>query len=211
MDLKQYLKIIKMNESRISAIVGGLIIAVIAVMVFNYFKNIDSGITTPNSISTENATISQSNYVVERGDSLWSIAEDKLGDGFRWKEIAEVNDLPTDTTLRAGQELKLPSQTIAEADTEISEPVTETIVATTEPEVVVTPSPVPSITPVAASTTKLNIPDSSTSYTVVKGDNLWNIAVATYGDGFRWTDIAQANKLENPRVIHAGNVLVLPR
>lgn len=209
MDLKQYLKIIKMNESRISAIVGGLIIAVIAVMVFNYFKNVNSGITSPTSVSTENTTISQNSYTVERGDSLWSIAEAKLGDGFRWKEIAEVNDLPTDTTLRAGQELKLPSQTIAEVETETAEEVEVVAVSTTEPEVVATTAPTPSITPVAASISKLNIPGES--YTVVKGDNLWNIAVETYGDGFRWKDIAEANKLENPRVIHSGNVLVLPR
>ncbi len=49
------------------------------------------------------------------------------------------------------------------------------------------------------------------SYTVVRGDNLWNISVRAYGDGFGWTKIAQRNGLVNPDLIHAGNVFVLPR
>lgn len=49
------------------------------------------------------------------------------------------------------------------------------------------------------------------SYTVVKGDNLWSIAVRAYGDGFAWTKIAQANSLVNPGFIHTGNVFVIPR
>lgn len=54
-------------------------------------------------------------------------------------------------------------------------------------------------------------PITQTSYTVVKGDSLWKIAVRTYGDGFEWVKIAKANKLTNPNIIHAGNVLTLPR
>ncbi len=49
------------------------------------------------------------------------------------------------------------------------------------------------------------------TYIVVKGDNLWDIAVRAYGDGYRWTEIAQENNLENPDLIHSGNVLTLPR
>jgi nucleoid-associated protein YgaU len=51
----------------------------------------------------------------------------------------------------------------------------------------------------------------STQHVVVRGENLWNIAVSEYGNGFMWSKIASANHLVNPRVIHAGNVLVLPR
>lgn len=49
------------------------------------------------------------------------------------------------------------------------------------------------------------------TYTIVKGDCLWNIAVRAYGDGFAWTKIAQANNLENPNLIYPGNILTLPR
>lgn len=59
---------------------------------------------------------------------------------------------------------------------------------------------------IAASTTNLG----NKEYTVVSGDSLWKIAVAQYGDGYRWPQIAQSNNLANPDLIHAGNVLVLP-
>ena len=49
------------------------------------------------------------------------------------------------------------------------------------------------------------------TYEVVRGDSLWNIAVRAYGDGYRWVEIARENSLVNPDLIHAGNILVLPR
>jgi nucleoid-associated protein YgaU len=48
-------------------------------------------------------------------------------------------------------------------------------------------------------------------YTVKKGDYLWDIAVRAYGDGFRWVEIARANQLINPDLIHPGNKLKIPR
>lgn len=54
-------------------------------------------------------------------------------------------------------------------------------------------------------------PITQTSYKVVKGDYLWDIAVRAYGDGYKWVEIAKANKLVNPNLIHSGNVLKLPR
>ena len=48
------------------------------------------------------------------------------------------------------------------------------------------------------------------SYMVVAGDTLWEIAVAQYGDGYKWSEIAKANALVNPDLIHPGNVLTLP-
>ena len=49
------------------------------------------------------------------------------------------------------------------------------------------------------------------TYQVVKGDTLWEISVRAYQDGFRWVEIAKANKLANPNLIHPGNVLIIPR
>jgi len=53
-------------------------------------------------------------------------------------------------------------------------------------------------------------PISVSEYTVVKGDSLWNIALRTYGDGYKWIDIANENNLNNPNIIHPGNILSLP-
>ncbi len=60
-------------------------------------------------------------------------------------------------------------------------------------------------------TTKSEEPISGATYEVVRGDNLWKIALRAYGDGYRWVDIAKENKLTNPNLIHAGNILILPR
>lgn len=59
-------------------------------------------------------------------------------------------------------------------------------------------------------TDKVN-PITGISYNVKEGDSLWDIAVRSYGDGYKWVEIAKVNKLVNPNIIHPGNVLQLPR
>ena len=52
---------------------------------------------------------------------------------------------------------------------------------------------------------------SGATYTVVKGDSLWEISVRAFGDGYKWVEIAEENDLQNPDIIHSGNTLTLPR
>jgi len=60
------------------------------------------------------------------------------------------------------------------------------------------------------SSASTSIAPKNATYTVVTGDDLWNIAVSQYGDGYRWVDIAKANALSEPDMIFAGNVLKMP-
>lgn len=53
-------------------------------------------------------------------------------------------------------------------------------------------------------------PAGPTKYTVAKGDSLWKIAEATYGNGEKWTEIAKLNSLRHPNVIQVGAELELP-
>lgn len=55
-----------------------------------------------------------------------------------------------------------------------------------------------------------SIAKSPNIYTVKKGDTLWNIAEKVYKDNFKWAEIAKANELVNPDLIHPGNVFVIP-
>lgn len=58
-----------------------------------------------------------------------------------------------------------------------------------------------------------NSPSFSQTYTVVKGDCLWNIAKKFYGDGSKYTVIYDANKDVvggNPNLIYPGQVLTIP-
>ena len=47
-------------------------------------------------------------YTVESGQTLYSIAEEVYGDGNRWQEIAEANDLDDQTAISVGEELVIP-------------------------------------------------------------------------------------------------------
>jgi nucleoid-associated protein YgaU len=47
-------------------------------------------------------------YTVEKGDYLWKIAVKKYGDGYRWPEIANLNNLANPNYIEIGQELVLP-------------------------------------------------------------------------------------------------------
>jgi LysM repeat protein len=50
------------------------------------------------------------------------------------------------------------------------------------------------------------------TYTVTEGDALWNIAKKFYGDGSKYTIIADANGnvIKNPDLIYPGQVLTIP-
>ncbi len=57
------------------------------------------------------------------------------------------------------------------------------------------------------------MPAVSQTYTVVKGDCLWNIAKKFYGNGSRYSVIYTANKGViggNPNLIYPGQVLIIP-
>lgn len=56
-------------------------------------------------------------------------------------------------------------------------------------------------------------PATAQSYTVVKGDCLWNIAKKFYGNGSKYSVIYNANKSVvggNPNLIYPGQVLTIP-
>ncbi len=53
-------------------------------------------------------------------------------------------------------------------------------------------------------------PSGPTTYVVKRGDTLYRIAVAHYGDGKMWKAIAKANGISNPSKISVGVKLVLP-
>jgi hypothetical protein len=55
--------------------------------------------------------------------------------------------------------------------------------------------------------------DNNRRLHVVHGDNLWNIARAHYGEGWRYTMIFDANKdsIRNPDLIYPGQIFSLPK
>lgn len=155
-------------------------------------KTITNNYSAIKSTNNLNKSISSTVYTVTQGDTLWNIAERKYKSGYNWVDIKAANKLANPDLLYAGQKLILPN---------VAEKTTTVIV---EGKAVKTGN---QVTNNEVKTNKI----SGTSYTVIKGDTLWDIAVRAYGDGYAWPKIAKANKLVSPNVIHSGNKLTIPR
>lgn len=192
---------IKDNESGISIIIGAIVIVFVGLFIIKNYSPSEEGDVIP-SIGTEEEFISDK-YVVQKGDDLWNISEKIYGSGYDWTLISDANDIQEPYILEEGQELTIPEKgPIPETESESDgispaiEPVSPTSSATlTESEDV------------------SGIDDNlrEDTYTVAKGDNLWNISVKLYGDGYKWPEIAKANNLKDPNLIHPGNTFVIPR
>jgi len=182
--LKNILKVFKINESTISMILGAFIIVIVGILVVNYFKKSDKGTTIPgaSTVTEENNIIPTKggSHIVKVGETLWSIAEDAYGSGYNWVDIAKENKIANGNKIEVGQKLNIP-------DVESKTPTVNKAELLSESKI------------------------TGNTYTVVKGDSLWKIAVRAYGDGYKWVEIARENHLANPNIIHRGNQLNLPR
>lgn len=47
-------------------------------------------------------------YTVVKGDNLWRIAKNKLGDGTKYKELAKINNIKNPNLIYPGQVIKFP-------------------------------------------------------------------------------------------------------
>lgn len=203
-------------ESEISSILGMVVVAAIAVFIFLFVKRF----MPKPSISPTADTIQQEDlikksegngktYTVKAGQGLTQIAVEIYKDKNKWLDIAKANDIKAPYRLEKGQELKLPD---VEAQAAVS---TEETAAKPEEVAPATPvaTPVAMVkTAVAPTSTPATEPASGT-YTIQKGDSLWKIAVAQYGNGYMWTKVYQANKKligSNPGRLFVGNTLTLP-
>ncbi|MFD5065103.1 LysM peptidoglycan-binding domain-containing protein, partial [Streptomyces sp. NPDC058394] len=158
----------------------------------------------------------------------WDLAEEYLGDGKRWKDIAALNpEIPQlaagDQYLPKGAVIKLPTDARPVAASSPTPQPAKTAVA--DPAAT-TPAPKQSQADAKGeadqgvdSATSDAGKDRPKSVTVKEGDSLWSIA-DTYGDPAQWPDIYEANKGEetpdggcftNPNLIYPGQELNLPQ
>lgn len=52
--------------------------------------------------------------------------------------------------------------------------------------------------------------DLTKRWVVTRGDSLWSIAFKEYGDSRDWRLIANANNIDNPRILEPGQELIIP-
>lgn len=176
------------NQSRISMVLGVLIVLVLGILVFNYFnKNTpDLGpaqtIEQQGDVSLENLP---GKYTVKEGDTLFLIAEKYYQNGYKYSDIAKANNLTDVNAIETGQVLEIPkiSQEVTTEDFGIG----------------------------GADTTIWGPRISGNTYTVVEDDWLSKIAGRAYGDIYAYQKIADANNIQNPDLIEVGMVLTIPR
>ncbi|MDD4026965.1 MAG: LysM peptidoglycan-binding domain-containing protein [Candidatus Shapirobacteria bacterium] len=179
-------KYIKSSEELVSMLLGLAIVVVVVSLIFNFVQRKKGSVEIPGeaNIVLSDEAIKQKQeengvYIVEKGDSLWKIAEKKYNDGYSWTKIAKENNLKNVSVLYVGQKLKMS--------------VDETVITTSKID----------------TNNKIDQGD----YKVVRNDNLWNIAVRAYGDGYKWTDIWQENKaiIRNPSLLEIGMMIKIPK
>ena len=185
--LKNLLKKLRLNEAAISTFLGGLVVVVVSVLVYNYFSGVNQPATetaqteTAVTLVEENGEMVPENlpakHTVAAGEDLWHISQKYYESGYNWVDIAKENNLANANIISVDQELTIPRVGVK---------------TPAEPE--------------AASI-------GTDEYLVQKGDFLWKIALKAYGDGYQWTKIWEANQelIPNPNVIEAGTLLKLPR
>jgi LysM repeat protein len=123
-------------------------------------------------------------YTITQGDTLWDIAQQFYGSGYRWTIIAETNGLGDGNQIAVGQEISLPKDTSVVAVA----PRSDTAVTVT-------------------ATLK------GPTYTVSQGECLWSIAQNELGNGLQWNKLFDANSdsIRDPDLILAGQELRIPR
>lgn len=194
MELKQVLKTVKLYESTISMVLGALVLATAAFLVFSYFRNLKVGQVTSNG--NQNQTSERKIHKVAAGETLWSIADTYYNDGYAWGKIAEANFISNPDNIEKDIELIIPEavSTINKDQTvKVGEPKVEEKKDLEKADV------------------KTPAPALPSRYRVVRGDDLWKIAVKVYGNGYKWTEIAKVNRIKNPNVIFVGSTLTIPR
>lgn len=121
-------------------------------------------------------------YVVQRGDDMWSIAQKVYGDRDRWDAVAKANPTVDPQRLRAGQTLRI----AVDPDNVQGVPADGS------------PPPPPDADP--------------TEHIVAEGETLSEIAKTLYGRASLWRVIYDANRhlLDAPEDLRPGMRLLIP-
>lgn len=208
---------VQSNQSRLSLILGALIVLVIGILVFNYFNRNQADLGPSQQTQQEEGDISPQNlpgkYTVKEGDTLFLIAQKYYNDGYKYEELVKENNLTNPNQIEVGQVLQIPKLEVTALQPSPTE------------EAQIQPSPTPQAKqePSQAAPGTKGASDitmtkqdwgpkiTGTTYTVVEGDWLSKIAGRAYGDIYAYDRIAKVNNIENPDLIYPGTILTIPR
>jgi putative chitinase len=192
-ELEAETKKISWGDSYMSLLLGMVVVVIVGFIIFSFVKNkgnLQQTSSVRDTVTQEEANKSKSSglpkiYTVVAGDDLWTISEKLYKSGYNWVDIAKANNLTNPSVIHAGVKLTIPD---------------------VKPKIITFEQQKEKVSKVPATNAI-----KGNSYTVVSGDNLWNIAVRAYSDGYKFVEIAKANNLGNPDLIFSGNKLTIPR
>lgn len=192
--IKNLLKRLKMNESMISTILGLVTLLMVGVLVFNYAKtNRDWWGEKKKEVKEEQQTkVKEEGQTKREATALPGEYTVKKGDHL-WKIAEKVYGSGYNwVDIARENHLRNPGRLYVGQKLKLPK---------------VSPRKVTQVT----QNKKASKPITGDTYKVEKGDTLWSIAVRAYQDGYKWPELARANKLANPNVIEVGQKLVVPR
>jgi len=135
-----------------------------------------------------------SDYVVQPGETLRTIANKVLSPGSDWRILATLNGLADPRQVRAGQRLRIPQRVGSRMG---------------EVPATVLPAPTPG-TSTASPEANPTVSPAHSTYVVQPGETLTTIASKVLGPGGDWRAIAQLNNITDPKQVRAGQRLRIP-
>lgn len=190
------------KQSKISMVLGALIILVIGILIFNYFNKNKASLgpaqQSTQTIEDVSPEALPGKYTIKEGDTLYEIAEKYFKDGFKYTEIAQANNLTSADEITTGSVIDIPK---LEAKAE----------STPQPQVVAGIQNNENTGTGGGNSTIWGPRIEGNTYTVVEDDWLSKIAGRAYGDIMAFEKIAKANNIADPDHIEPGQVLTIPR
>lgn len=220
------------NKSFMNLALGAVILLIAGLLLFNYFSKNNSG---QKDLGPSQQTDTQSQqsgdvakdklpgkYTIKQGDTLFTIAQNYYGDGYKYPEIVKANNMTNENAIEVGQVIEIPKVEGTEPSSSPSESPSVSPSASASPSVSASPSQTPE-----GQTMNQQNPDNGqggaenqtmwgekitgNTYTVQAGDWLSKIAGRAYGDVMTYEKLAQANNITDPNNIEVGTVLKIPR
>lgn len=179
-------KYIKSSEELVSMLLGLAIVVVVVSLIFNFVQRKKGTVEIPGStdiVLSEEAIKEKQNQ-----EGFYTVEK---GDNL-WK-IAEKKYNDGYAWTKIAKENDLKNASVLHVGQKLKMPAVEATITA------------------AAVETDNKIEQGE--YKVVKGDNLWKIAVRAYGDGYKWVDIYQENKAKfnSPNLLEIGMMLNIPK
>ncbi len=204
--LERIEKEVETNQSKVSLVLGALIVLVIGILIFNYFNKNRASLGPAQQTKAEQSTSPNQlpgKYTVKEGDTLFAVADKYYQDGYKYSDIAKANNITDPNQLEPGQELEIPKleaqpQTSASPEPSQANPQDQNTTSGT-------------LGTGGGNQTIWGPRIEGDKYTVVEDDWLSKIAGRAYGDVMAFEKIAQANNITDPNQIEPGTILTIPR